>query len=93
MSHVETFFGKVIQSIPVLATKIGTVLLFIFTLGLLAGYYISASGISPALFLIPIAAMLVMWYKLDEGVFVLVLLTILVLFFPELIDGFISALL
>lgn len=93
MSHVENFFGRVIQSIPVLATKIGTVLLFIFTVGLFAGYYISSSGTSPALFLIPVAAMFIMWYKLDEGVFVLVLLTILVLFFPELADSLILALL
>ena len=90
MSHVENFFGRMLRSIPILATKIGTVLVFIFTIGLLGGYYIATAGVTPALFLIPIAAMLVMWYKLDEGVFVLILLTILVLFFPEFLDGVLS---
>lgn len=93
MSHVENFFSRILKSIPVIATKIGTVLVFLFTIGLVGGYYIATTGTTPTLFLIPLAAMIIMWYKLDEGVFVLILLTILVLFFPEFVDGIISSIL
>ena len=92
MSYVEDFFSRIVKAIPVLVNKIGTVLLFIFTVGLFAGFFLATSSLSPLLLLIPVAAMIVMWYKLDEGFFVLLLLTILVVFFPEFIDGLISAL-
>ncbi len=94
MPHrVASFFGSMAKAIPVLLLKAGAFLLLLFTLGLFAGYYIAWAGISPTIFLIPLIAMVVMWYKLDEGVFVLVLLTLLVVFFPEAFSSIIHFLL
>lgn len=92
MPHrVASFFDKIIKAIPVILTKVGTILMLIFTLGMVAGYLVFAMGITPIIFLIPIAAMVVMWYRLDEGVFLLILLALLVIFFPELLNDLFSA--
>ncbi|MBN2067122.1 MAG: hypothetical protein JW744_01500 [Candidatus Diapherotrites archaeon] len=93
MAVVANFFGKVVKALPVLALKVGTILLLIFTLGLFSGYLVATMQVSPLVFLIPIVAMFVMWYKLDEGVLVLVFLTLLVVFFPEAVEGIIGGLL
>jgi len=91
MTWVANFFNNVLKSIPVLLAKVGTVLLFIFTAGLLGGYFVAIAGINPLIFLIPVVAMVVMWYKLDEGVLVLLLLTLVVVFFPEVVNSLFSA--
>ena len=92
MPHrVANFFDKIVKAIPILLTKIGTILLLIFTLGMIAGYLVFAMGLTPLIFLIPITAMVVMWYRLDEGVFLLLLLALLVIFFPELFNNLFSA--
>lgn len=91
MAFVANLFNGIIKAIPSLVAKIGTVLLLIFTIGLVAGYAIAIAGITPFIFLIPVAAMFVMWYRLDEGVLVLIILTALVLFFPEVLDMAIGA--
>ena len=93
MTVVANFFSGVIKSIPMLIAKVGTILLLIFTIGMFAGYSIALISITPLVFLIPVLAMVIMWYELDEGVLVLFILTILVLFFPETISAFISWLL
>jgi len=90
MTLVANFFSKLIKAIPVLALKLGTILVLIFTIGMVAGYAILAANITPAVFIIPIIAMFIMWYKLDEGVFVLILLTLLVIFFPEFLNSLLS---
>ncbi len=92
-SVVARFFSKILNTIPILAAKIGTMLVLIFVLGMAAGYFISTAGMTPTLFLIPILAMFIMWYKLDEGVFILILLSLLVIFFPEFIDSLIVGIL
>ena len=91
MTFVANFFGNILKAIPVLIAKVGTVLLLIFTLGMGIGYVLALGGFSPLLFLIPIVAMVVMWYKLDEGVFFLLLLILLILFFPEVLNTVFSA--
>jgi hypothetical protein len=88
--HVASFFNGIFKAIPVLLVKAGTVLLLIFTIGMFSGYFIATLGLSPLIFLIPVVAMIIMWYKLDEGVFFLILLTILILFFPEVLNGIFS---
>ena len=93
MTLIANFFNRLAKAIPALVAKIGTFLLLIFTLGLLAGYFVATAGISPVLFLIPVAAMFVMWYRLDEGVFLLVVLTVLVVFFPDVVNSLISTIL
>jgi len=93
MTVIANFFNNLVKAIPVLVAKVGTILLLIFTLGLFGGYAVALTGITPFIFLIPIVAMLIMWYKLDEGVFVLILLTLLVIFFPDVVNSFFSAIL
>ncbi len=87
MTVVANFFGRLIKAVPVLIAKVATFLLLLFTLGLFSGYAIATMHLSPALLAIPVVAMFVMWYRLDEGVLVLVLLGLLVLFFPGVIES------
>ncbi|MFA4855389.1 MAG: hypothetical protein WC634_02245 [archaeon] len=91
MTVVANFFGKIIKAIPALVAKVGTVLLLIFTIGMVAGYALALGAITPAIFLIPIVAMAVMWYRLDEGVLILILLTAIILLFPEIFNSFFSS--
>ena len=93
MAFVAKFFGGIIKAIPVLWLKIGTVLVFLFTLGLAAGYMMAVLQITPLILLIPILSMFVMWYKLDEGVLLLLLLSMVVIFFPGILEAGIQALL
>ena len=91
MAHrVASFFDKIIKAIPIILAKIGTILMLIFVLGMIAGYLVFAMGLTPAIFLIPILAMFVMWYRLDEGVVLLILLALLVIVFPELFNDLFS---
>ncbi len=92
MPHrVANFFDKIVKAIPIILTKIGTILMLIFVVGMIAGYLVFAMGLTPAIFLIPIVAMFVMWYRLDEGVLLLILLALLVIVFPELFNDLFSA--
>ena len=93
MAFVANLFKDIAKSIPILLAKVGTILLFIFTFGLFSGYIIAAVGISPVFLLIPVISMIVMWYKLDEGAFVLILLTAIAVFFPEVLGRLFSMLL
>ena len=93
MTVVATFFNRLARAIPALVAKVGTILLLIFTVGMLAGYAMSIMGVTPFLFVIPIVAMFVMWYRLDEGVFLLLLLSLLVVFFPDIVNSLFSAIL
>lgn len=93
MTVVANFFSKVIKAIPVLVAKVGTVLLLIFTIGMVAGYALALGAVTPAIFLVPLAAMAVMWYRLDEGVLILILLAAAILLFPEIFNSLFSSLL
>jgi len=93
MTIVANIFNNILKSIPILIAKVGTILLLIFTVGMVAGYALATMNVTPFVFLIPVAAMFIMWYKLDEGVFALLILTVLVLFFPEIFDLAIGAVL
>ena len=93
MTVVANFFGKIVKAIPVLVAKVGTVLLLIFTIGMAAGYALALGAITPAVFLIPLITMAVMWYRLDEGVLILILLTAIILLFPEIFNSLFSSLL
>lgn len=94
MGHrVASFFDGIFKIAPIFLLKAGTFLVLLFTVGMAAGYAVAVFGITPGIFLVPVAAMLIMWYRLDEGVFVLILLILLVIFFPEVLNGLFSALL
>jgi hypothetical protein len=75
------------KTIPWLAAKVGTILLFFFTIGFFAGYFVGQRGYSWIVLFIPVISMVVMWKKLDEGFLVFVLGVILIVFFPELFTG------
>jgi len=93
MTFVANFFNSIFKAIPVLLVKVGTILLLIFTVGMFAGYAVAVLSITLFIFLIPILAMLVMWYKLDEGVILLLVLSLLVVFFPDVVNSIVSAIL
>lgn len=93
MGVVAKFLNDLTKAIPVLITKVCTVLLLIFTLGMLLGFAIATANINPAVFLIPVAAMVVMWYKLDEGMLLLVILLLLIFLFPEVLNSLFSTIL
>ncbi len=86
---VMGFIGNVIagakKAIPVLAAKVGTVLLFFITIGFFAGFFIAKLGYNWLVLLVPLISMAVMWKKLDEGFLVLILLIVLVIWaMPEI---------
>ncbi len=83
MGFVRDIGLKVIAAIPVLITKIATFLLLIFTIGLFAGYALALTGLPYYYFLIPIVAMGVMWYKLDEGFLFLVFILVIAVFYSK----------
>lgn len=91
MAVVAKAINDITKAIPALVTKFCTVLLFIFTAGMLLGFAVATANISPVVFLIPVAAMVVMWYKLDEGTLLLLILVLLVVFFPDLVNNIFSA--
>lgn len=85
MGFVFDLLQGAAKAIPLLVTKIVTVILGIFTIGLFIGYALAINGFTPQYLLIPVISMIVIWYKLDEGVLVLVLLLLMVLFYPDTI--------
>ncbi|HIH21443.1 MAG: hypothetical protein J4478_00945 [Candidatus Diapherotrites archaeon] len=79
MGFVSDFIEGTKKAIPGIAAKVGSFLLFIFVLGMLFGYFIVAQ--KGAIFLlVPIISMAVMYYKLDEGTLVFVLLMAVAIF-------------
>jgi hypothetical protein len=92
MAYVYNFFKGILKSIPVILAKIGTMLLFIFTLGLFAGYLIAVLHISPLLLAVPVISMFVMWYRLDEGFLLLVILAAIIIFFPQVVGSIVKVL-
>ncbi len=85
MSFVVDTGKGIVNAVPVIIAKIGTVLLFIFSMGLITGYMIAFYHISPLFLFIPFVAMIVMWKKLDEGVLALIILIILAAFFSDML--------
>lgn len=83
MGFVIDFLQGAVKSIPTILTKIATVLLGLFTFGLFIGYALAIYGFQPQYLLIPVIAMLVMWYKLDEGFLFLILLMLAAIFYPS----------
>ena len=79
MGFVKEFIDGVKKAIPGIAAKIGTFLLFIFALGMFFGYFIVAQK-GAIYLLVPIISMAVMYYKLDEGTAVFLLLMALAVF-------------
>jgi hypothetical protein len=83
MAVVYRLMGGIVKGIPVLLAKVGTILLFVFTLGMLAGYFFAVMGYNQLILLVPIVSMVVMWQKLDEGALAFIALMAMAFFFPE----------
>ncbi len=87
MSWIANLGNGLIKQIPVLFAKIGTVLIFILTVGMAAGYFFALSGYSYLILLVPVAGMAAMWQKLDEGTLVFIVLLAIAFLFPEFFLG------
>jgi hypothetical protein len=83
MTVIYNLMRRVKKTIPALVAKIGTFFLLIFTAGMVSGYFLAVLGYSYFILLVPVAAMAVMWQKLDEGAIVFVVLMATAFFFPE----------
>ena len=84
MGIVFNLMKAIKNAIPVIMAKIASTLLFIFAVGMVFGYWLSTIGYASFVLLIPFIAIAVMWYKLDEGALVFIVLMGLALFFPEI---------
>jgi len=76
-------FGSLKKGIPILAAKVGSLFLIFIIIGMFAGFYFAANGYSPYVLLLPLFSLAVMWYKLDEGLIVFIVLLSFAYFFPE----------
>ncbi len=84
MGWVSSFLEKLKNTFPFIATKFVSFLFILIIIGMLIGFLAAKSGYSAAIFIIPLAALSVMWYKLDEGFLVLIVFLILFYLFPNL---------
>lgn len=85
MGWAFDFFNGIAKSIPAIARRLGSVLLFFFLLGSLFGYYVVVMQMSPLWLLATPLAIAVMWRDLDDGFFLFLLLMALAFFYPTLI--------
>jgi hypothetical protein len=85
MSFFYNIGKSVVDSIPVVLRKVGTVLLFFVLVGALLGFWLASSGLSFLWVLALLIVMVVMWRDLDEGVLALVLYLILLFTFPTIL--------
>lgn len=58
------------QVVPSMLNKVGTIFLFIFSVGMLFGYMYVTS--KPWVIIIPFVSMYFMWHSLDKGLLVLI---------------------
>ncbi len=85
MSFVYKIGKGLIDSIPVFVRKVGTVLMFIFTIGLFMGFFLGGASLNPIILIGPLVAMAIMWQDLDLGLLVFIIFLIIVFVMPELI--------
>jgi hypothetical protein len=74
MGFVNDFIQGLKKAIPALVKKLVAFLFFIFILGMLFGYWVIATGKPSYYLLIPVISMLVIYYKLDEGFLLFIIL-------------------
>jgi hypothetical protein len=73
----------VVKGIPVIIRKIGCVFLFVYWLGMISGFLLASGNYNPLVLAMPFLGLLVMWYDLDQGLLVLLLMAVAVWAFPE----------
>jgi hypothetical protein len=84
MGNVAELFRGFVKGTGIFFQKVGAFLLGIFVLGLLAGGYIVAFGLSALWFLAFLLAIVVMWNDFGEGIAIILLLIVLFVFFPDI---------
>ncbi|MFH0922823.1 MAG: hypothetical protein V1811_02075 [Candidatus Micrarchaeota archaeon] len=85
MGAAYDFFKGIINSIPVLIRKTGTVVLFFGFIGMLLGYYIATANLSLLFMALPVLVMAIMWNDLDHGILALIAYFVLLFFYPSLL--------
>ncbi len=84
MGFLSEIINKTKTTLPFLVTKIVSILFIFFILGMIIGYYAATQGFGIIIFIIPLAALSAVWYKLDEGFLVLLALLLVLYYFPYL---------
>ena len=85
MSIFYNFFKKLVEGIPVLLGKIGSILITFFFIGALFGYYLYMTQMSMLYFVLLGLTIPIMWKNLDQGVLLFILVLIIPWVFPGLI--------
>ena len=85
MSLIYDIGKGLADSIPQIAAKIGSVLVFFFACGMVLGYWAGGIALSPIIFLGLLLVMAIMWDNLDVGALLFVLFVVLIVFFPGLL--------
>lgn len=85
MGWAFEFFNSIAKTIPAIARRLGSVMLFFFLLGSLFGYYVVAMQMNPLWLLATPLSIAVMWRDLDDGFFFFLVLVALAVFYPTLI--------
>ena len=83
MALVGNIVEGIKKTIPVIAAKVGSILLFFIIVGLFIGFWLAKQGYNFWVLALPVVALFVMWQKLDEGFLVLVLSAVAIFGFPE----------
>ena len=85
MGHVYDFFKGIADGIPVLARKIGAVIISFFAMGIILGWYLATSDANYLIFIPAIFAVIFwMWNDLDEGFLIFLLFLLVAIFFPTI---------
>ncbi len=85
MGTVAEFFRGVVKGTKIFAQKVGSFLMLLFVLGLIAGAYIVHAGLSPLWFGAFGLVVVVLWNDFGEGIGILLLFLILFIFFPGIL--------
>ena len=85
MGIFYNFFKGVVDGIPVLLRKIGSVLIAFFFIGTLFGYYLYMTQMSVIYFILLALTIPVMWRDLDQGVLLFIVVLMIPWIFPGLI--------
>ena len=80
MSVIYNFFAGIGRLVPAVLEKVGAVLLLAFGLGAIFGYFIGFNDKTWLWLFIPFISMIVMWYELDEGTLIFILLMLFAFF-------------
>ncbi len=79
------FFKGIVNGIPIILARIGSILITFFFMGALFGYYLYMTQMSILYFIILALTIPIMWRNLDQGVLLFILVLIIPWIFPGII--------